>query len=110
MTDELRLWEIGDTAGEASRIESVAQTTETETMLEDAFVQHPQMLLPELQLVGRQTPLASQTSAEPTRRVEYPDLLGVDAEGRLVVLELALQGYVWARSDSGAMSSPPRWK
>ena len=22
----------------------------------------------------------------------------------------ALQGYVWARSDSGAMSSPPRWK
>ncbi len=78
MPDELRLWAISDAPGEAVQITATSQTDETEKMLEDVFVEHPGMLLPELQLVGRQT----------LTRVGYPDLLGVDGEGRLVVFEL----------------------
>lgn len=78
MPDELRLWAISDAPGEAVQITATSQTDETEKMLEDVFMEHPEMLLPELQLVGRQT----------LTRVGYPDLLGVDGEGRLVVFEL----------------------
>ena len=52
--------------------------TDTEMLLEDIFVKRPEMLLRGLTLVGRQT----------TTDVGYPDLLGVDGNGRLVVFEL----------------------
>ncbi|MCY3593549.1 MAG: endonuclease NucS [Acidobacteria bacterium] len=78
MADEVRLWVLGDKPEDAAPIESMDQTDEPERVLEDILVRHPDMLLPDLQLVGRQT----------LTRVGNPDLLGVDAEGRLVVVEL----------------------
>lgn len=76
MTDELQIWAL-DGAGEATQ---VLQTNRTgsELALEEALVKNPEMLMPDLELVGRQTPTASG----------YLDLLGVDGEGRLVVFEL----------------------
>ena len=47
-------------------------------MLEDTLVANPEMLMPGLTLVGRQTP----TTGGPL------DLLGVDSSGQLVVFEL----------------------
>lgn len=52
--------------------------TETEQLLEDVLVANPEMLMPDLTLVGRQTPTAGG----------YLDLLGVDQHGQLVVFEL----------------------
>ncbi|MXZ39749.1 MAG: DUF91 domain-containing protein [Holophagales bacterium] len=78
MGDEVRLWVLGDKPEDAAPIESMDQTDEPERVLEDILVRHRDMLLPDLQLVGRQT----------LTRVGNPDLLGVDAEGRLVVVEL----------------------
>ena len=49
-----------------------------ESDLEDTLVAHPNMLLPRLKLVGRQTPIGGGTL----------DLLGVDREGKLAVFEL----------------------
>ena len=78
MADEVRLWALGDKPEDAALLRSMDQTEEPERVLEDVLVRHPDMLLPELQLVGRQT----------WTRVGNPDLLGIDAEGRLVVVEL----------------------
>ncbi len=50
----------------------------SESLLEKTLVAHPELLMPGLRLVGRQTP----TEGGPL------DLLGVDEEGRLVVFEL----------------------
>ena len=50
----------------------------SEELLEKTLVSHPQLLMPGLRLVGRQTP----TEGGPL------DLLGVDEGGRLVVFEL----------------------
>lgn len=76
MTDELRIWSLGD--GEAvGAVESVTGV-ELENVLEETLVRRPAMLEPGLHLVGRQTP----TDGGPL------DLLGVDAGGRLVVFEL----------------------
>ena len=52
--------------------------TDTESLLEETLVRNPDMLIPGLKLVGRQTP----TDGGPL------DLLGVDEDGRLVVFEL----------------------
>jgi hypothetical protein len=54
------------------------RNSETERMLEDLLVGSPDLLQPELTLVGRQIP----TAGGPL------DLLGVDEDGRLVVFEL----------------------
>ena len=77
MADKVELWALGDSHGEATRVEDTSQT-ETERMLEDALAKHPEMLLGGLTLVGRQ--IATQ--------VGPMDLLGIDEEGRLVVFEL----------------------
>lgn len=76
MTEELRLW----TVGESGQVEPLVpiQQMPTELALEDLLVQNPEMLEPGLKLVGRQTP--TQTG--------WLDLLAVDRDGRLVVYEL----------------------
>lgn len=76
MTDELQIWALDDD-GEVTAVETTGRT-ETENLLEEALVNNPEMLMPDLELVGRQTPIAGG----------YLDLLGVDREGRLVVFEL----------------------
>lgn len=76
MTDELQIWAL-DSAGEATPVKPTDRT-QTEALLEGTLVRNPDMLMPDLSLVGRQTPLAGG----------YLDLLGVDAEGALVVFEL----------------------
>ena len=60
--------------------ESVSPTdrVEREDYLESLFVKNPGMLMPDLKLVGRQTPTDSGNL----------DLLGVDGDGTLVVFEL----------------------
>ena len=76
MTDEIQIWAI-DKMAESTKVEPTSQT-ETEKLLEDALVKAPDMLMPGLTLVGRQTPTAGG----------YLDLLGVDEDGRLIVFEL----------------------
>ena len=76
MADELQIWALDDDGG-VTAVESTDKT-ETENLLEEALVNNPDMLMPDLELVGRQTPTAGG----------YLDLLGVDREGRLVVFEL----------------------
>ncbi len=77
MEDKVELWALGDSPGEAARIDPTSQT-ETERKLEDALANHPEMLLGDLTLVGRQ--IATQ--------VGVIDLLGIDEGGRLVIFEL----------------------
>lgn len=69
-----------DGSSEANKVTELEPTnrTETEQMLEDTLVANPEMLMPGLTLVGRQTP----TTGGPL------DLLGVDSSGQLVVFEL----------------------
>jgi hypothetical protein len=77
---EIHVWEIaGENLGniEVHPIEPVDQT-QTEQLLEEILVKKPDLLLPELRVVGRQT----DTPGGPL------DLLGVDGDGRLVVFEL----------------------
>ena len=76
MAEELKMWAIED-GGEVAPVEQ-ASHTETESLLEDTLVKNPDMLIPGLELVGRQTP----TDGGPL------DLLGVGPDGRLVVFEL----------------------
>ena len=74
--DEVKIWSVdGD-----SNVEQLASKgqTDTEQLLEEALVKNPDMLIPGLKLVGRQTP----TQGGPL------DLLGVDGAGRLSVFEL----------------------
>jgi len=75
---DIEVWRVtsSDGAVSASRCESMNRT-ETEKKLEDLLVEVPKML-GDIVLVGRQT----ATDGGPL------DLLGVDAEGRLVVFEL----------------------
>ncbi len=77
MSDSLKLWIIGDSAGQVELPEPQKQT-DTEQLLEDALANHPDMLLAGLTLVGRQA----------STEVGFPDLLGIDDSGRLVVFEL----------------------
>lgn len=72
--DEIKLWQVTlDQAGAPSvaAVESVDQTG-TEEQLEEILVRSPDLLLPGLKLVGRQT----DTSGGPL------DLLGVDEDGQ----------------------------
>ena len=57
---------------------SIQPEVDTERLLEDILVKNPDMLVPSLKLVGRQTPTEGGLL----------DLLGVDEDGRLVVFEL----------------------
>ncbi len=77
MTDDFGIWEV-DEATKASHPLEKTRQADTEALLEDVIVQNPAMLMPGLELVGRQTPTANG----------YLDLLGVDSDGRLVVFEL----------------------
>jgi hypothetical protein len=77
---EIKLWQITtDINGKPSvdQLKNVKQT-ETENLLEEIIVHSPDLLLPDLKLVGRQT----DTPGGPL------DLLGVDGDGNLVVFEL----------------------
>ena len=77
MTDDFGIWEVDEATKEAHRLEE-AERASAELLLEDVFVENPAMLMPSLELVGRQL----QTANGPL------DLLGVDSAGRLVLFEL----------------------
>lgn len=72
--DEVKMWTIE--GAEASPVPSGGM--DSERHLEEILVKNPELLMPGLTLVGRQT----QTEGGPL------DLLGVDSDGRLVVFEL----------------------
>jgi len=77
---KIDLWQVTpDGNGEVAvePVTSVAETS-TEKHLEDVLVCSPEILMPGLVVIGRQTP----TEGGPL------DLLGVDPDGRLVVFEL----------------------
>ena len=76
---KIKLWSVGSSGStlRATAVEDI-DTTETEQQLEDLLVNSPDLLMDNLTLVGRQLP----TEGGPL------DLLGVDADGRLVVFEL----------------------
>ncbi len=72
--EEIELWAIED-----SQIVPIERAKmDLESSLEDTLVAHPDMLLPNLKLVCRQTPVGGGKL----------DLLGVDDEGKLAVFEL----------------------
>ena len=77
MNDDIRIWEIDDPRKGGRPVESINET-DTENALEEALVKNPDMLMPGLILVGRQTPTDGGNL----------DLLGVDDDGKLVVFEL----------------------
>jgi hypothetical protein len=77
---EIRLWQIlkGNRGKpEVTGYKAINQT-ETEKLLEDVLVESPELLIPGLKLIGRQT----DTPGGPL------DLLGVDEDGRLAIFEL----------------------
>ena len=76
MTEELRIWSVGD--GRKAKPLSPITQMPTELEFEELLVANPEMLEPGLRLIGRQTP--TQTG--------WLDLLAVDTDGRLVVFEL----------------------
>ena len=78
MSDDIRIWEIDDSSKAAIPVETTNRM-ETENLLEEVLVRNPDMLMPGLTLVGRQTPTDGGRAL---------DLLGVDEDGRLVVFEL----------------------
>ena len=73
--DEIKIWAVDDSG--VAPVQP-ASAIVSEELLEKTLVSHPQLLMPGLRLVGRQTP----TEGGPL------DLLGVDEDGRLVVFEL----------------------
>jgi RecB family endonuclease NucS len=78
--EEIRLWKVSTNPTDKAKalpVEAIAETT-TEKLLEDVLTGSPDVLMPNLKLVGRQT----ETPGGPL------DLLGVDEDGRLVVFEL----------------------
>ena len=77
MTDNFGIWKVDETSRASNPLDEATRTS-TEEILEDVIVGKPEMLMPGLELVGRQ--LATATGSL--------DLLGVDSEGRLVVFEL----------------------
>ena len=74
--DEIKLWRIDD-GGSVSSLGGMAQL-DNELALEELLIAHPELLEPELELVGRQLPAAGG----------WLDLLAVDSTGRLVIYEL----------------------
>ena len=77
MKDDFRIWQVDSSSKSAVPLESTNRM-ETERSLEELLVRNPDMLMPGLMLVGRQTPIDGG----------FLDLLGVDEDGRLVVFEL----------------------
>ncbi len=77
MTNDIRIWELDGSSKAVKPVESTNRI-ETEHLLEEVLVRNPDMLMPGLTLVGRQTPIDGG----------FLDLLGVDEDGRLVVFEL----------------------
>ena len=72
--DEIEVWAIED-----SQIVRLGRTAmDLESSLEDTLAAHPEILQPNLKLIGRQTPVGDG----------FLDLLGVDGEGKLAVFEL----------------------
>ncbi len=76
MANELEIWALHGEA-DATRIEQVART-ESELKFEATLVKNPEMLMPGLTLIGRQTRSGRGKL----------DLLGLDEKGQLVVFEL----------------------
>ena len=77
---KIKLWSLDKNDNNVevpTEVEELSRA-ETEERLESILVQNPDLLTPGLQLIGRQTP----TEGGPL------DLLGVDADGNLVVFEL----------------------
>jgi len=77
---EIKLWQIiaADNGKPiVDQLKNVKQA-ETENLLEEIIVHSPDLLLPDLKLVGRQTDVPGGAL----------DLLGVDGDGNLVVFEL----------------------
>ena len=77
---EIKLWEVKEENGKIVSINSLKSVnhTKTEHQLEEILFKHPDLLYDGLSIVGRQT----KTGGGPL------DLLGVDADGRLMVFEL----------------------
>lgn len=75
--DDFGIWDV-DTATKAAHRLETADRADAEALLEEVFLRNPSMLMPGLQLVGRQLTTANGSL----------DLLGIDSEGRLVVFEL----------------------
>jgi hypothetical protein len=76
---KIQLWSV-ESSGEKLRAEPVdnVNNTETEQGLEDLLASSPDLLMSNLTLIGRQVPTEAGAL----------DLLGIDSDGRLVVLEL----------------------
>ena len=77
MTDEIKIWAMDGSSDDAELV-SPTDRVEREEYLERVLAKNPDMLMPGLTLVGRQTPTENGSL----------DLLGVDEDGRLVVFEL----------------------
>ncbi|CAN5471001.1 hypothetical protein BH10ACI4_BH10ACI4_22460 [soil metagenome] len=77
--DEIKLWKIqlGTSKARAVSVEQTDQT-KTEELLEDILIASPELLMSGLTAIGRQI-------ATPSGPL---DLLGIDADGRLVIFEL----------------------
>jgi len=77
---EIKVWKLATSSDQKTKAEAIGAITETvtEQLLEDALTTSPELLMPDLILVGRQ----NETTGGPL------DLLGVDEDGRLVVFEL----------------------
>ena len=76
MANEFQIWAL-DGEGDVTPVDHLTRT-ESELALEDTLVKKPDMLMPKLKLIGRQTPAGAGRL----------DLLGLDANGQLVVFEL----------------------
>ena len=75
---------------------------DTESLLEETLFKNPQLLIPGLSLVGRQTPAPVRGGAL--------DILGLDRDGKPVVFELngeLWQGMPWPRLSTMPPSSKP---
>jgi len=76
----IKLWKIQANNNQSISIDEIENVSETESenQLEEVITQRPELLMKGLKLIGRQT----ETPGGPL------DLLGVDADGRMVVFEL----------------------
>ena len=75
--EDLGIWDVDEATKAAHRLETAGRA-DAEAVLEEVFVRNPSMLMPGLELIGRQLATANGSL----------DLLGIDSEGRLVVFEL----------------------
>lgn len=80
MMERIRVWAVTEDGDGKVRAQGLAEvaSTETEQRLEELLVASPELLLDGLSLIGRQLPSEGGIL----------DLLGIDPDGRLVLLEL----------------------